>query len=106
MPRLAGRARINEIDHTLIRLLASRFAAAKRIGEVKAALREPVVRPERERALRELHRRWGVEANAPADVVTRVFDTILDASRRAQANQQTSSSDSAADDLEPVKETP
>ncbi len=95
---LAGRARINAIDEEIIALLGNRFATARAIGEVKACLSEPVVRPEREVSLRQLHRDWAAQHRSPPAVVEAVYDAVLAASRAAQSALQTANEEDDDDD--------
>ena len=85
---LAGRQRIDAIDREIVRLLANRFQTARTVGDIKATLDEPVVRPGREIALRALHAAWADAHNAPPHLVKRVFDVVLEASRASQAALQ------------------
>jgi|GEM_PF-729679 len=85
---LRGRQRINAVDRELLHLLAVRAEVARSIGALKAKLNEPVVRPEREARLRKLHLEWAAELGVSDEVTQRVFDAVLDESRRIQQELQ------------------
>jgi chorismate mutase len=80
-----NRAIIDATDEEIIRLLALRFRAARRIGQAKAALGEPVVRPERERLLLAMHERVARACGIDVRLVYRIFEEVLGASRREQS---------------------
>ena len=77
------RARIDEINERLCRVLAERARLAAKIAAAKRALGRPIHDPEREReqlrAVRDLTLD-GVES----DTLARIFETVLEESRRAQ----------------------
>jgi chorismate mutase len=77
------RARIDVIDGQLMALLNSRSACAVEIGRVKHRLGLPVYSPEREAAVLERVTR---ENPGPLDAtaVRRVFERIIDESRRLE----------------------
>ena len=77
------RRRIDLIDEQLMRLLNSRSACAVEIGKVKRALGLPVYMPEREAWILERVMR---ENPGPLDAtaVRRVFERIIDESRRLE----------------------
>jgi chorismate mutase len=77
------RTRIDVIDGQLMRLLNSRSACAVEIGRVKRRLGLAVYSPEREAAILE---RVACENPGPLDAtaVRRVFERIIDESRRLE----------------------
>ena len=79
----AWRGRIDLIDGQLMRLLNSRSACAVEIGRIKRRLGLPVYSPEREKAILERVMR---ENPGPLDAgaVQRVFERIIDESRRLE----------------------
>ena len=79
----AWRRRIDEIDSQLMRLLNSRSACAVEIGKIKHALRLPVYSAEREASILERVMR---DNPGPLDAtaVRRVFERIIDESRRLE----------------------
>ncbi len=77
------RRRIDLIDEQLMRLLNSRSACAVEIGKIKRALGLPIYSPEREAWILERVMR---ENPGPLDAtaVRRVFERIIDESRRLE----------------------
>jgi chorismate mutase len=77
------RAEIDRIDDRMLDLLAERVAVALSIGEVKRAGGLPVYDPERERGI---FARLCQRARPPLapDLVRRVFERIVDETRRAE----------------------
>jgi len=77
------RRRIDAIDDQLMRLINSRSACAVEIGKIKRALGLPVYSPEREAWILERVMR---ENPGPLDplAVRRVFERIIDESRRLE----------------------
>lgn len=69
----ALRARIDEIDREILRLLEERMEVALRIGEVKARLSVPILDPARE-----------MEVLERAGKFRPVFEAILEVSRDVQ----------------------
>jgi chorismate mutase len=77
------RARIDEIDRKLVKLLNERSQCAIEIGQLKRTLDMRVFDPERERqVLRNIHD----ENSGPldADGLTRLFERIIDECRRIE----------------------
>ena len=79
----AWRARIDVIDGQLMRLLNSRSACAVEIGRVKRRLGLPVYSPEREAAVLERVERENPGPLEPL-AVRRVFERVIDESRRLE----------------------
>ena len=79
----AWRRRIDQIDTQLMRLLNSRSACAVEVGRIKAELGLPIYMPEREGEILERVMR---ENPGPLDplAVRRVFERIIDESRRLE----------------------
>ncbi len=77
------RRRIDMIDEQLMRLLNGRSAAALEIGRIKRALGLPIYSPEREAWILDRMMR---ENPGPLDAaaVRRVFERIIDESRRLE----------------------
>jgi chorismate mutase len=77
------RRRIDQIDDQLMKLLNSRSACAVEIGRLKRQRGMPVYQPEREKWILER-----AEANNPGPLdsgaVRRVFERIIDESRRLE----------------------
>lgn len=81
---------IDRVDEVIVRLLNQRAKYAIEIGEIKAVLDMPIYAPEREKQVL-LH----VEqtSDGPLDPVTvrRLFERIIDESRRVERNATTRS---------------
>jgi chorismate mutase len=79
----AWRRRIDAIDEQLMRLLNSRSACAVEIGRIKRSLGLPVYSPEREAWILDRVMR---ENPGPLDdtAIRRVFERIIDESRRLE----------------------
>ncbi|HWX23385.1 MAG TPA: chorismate mutase [Vicinamibacteria bacterium] len=89
----AWRLRIDRIDEQLVGLLNSRSACAVEIGRIKRSLGLPVYSPEREASVLE---RVMEQNPGPLDhgAVRRVFERIIDESRRLERIAQEAGSDS------------
>lgn len=74
---------IDRVDEVLVKLLNQRGKYAIQIGEVKAVLGLPIYVPEREK---EVLRRASVGSEGPldAEAVRRLFERIIDESRRVE----------------------
>lgn len=75
---------IDELDRELLRLIAQRTQVAARAGRIKGERSLPVRDPTRERRLLEERRAWASEEELDADGVARVFEELMNLSRRAQ----------------------
>lgn len=80
------RGRIDVIDDQLVRLLNVRVACAVEIGRLKQAQQLPVYQPEREKQVLGLVRERATALSGPleADAVVRIFERVMDESRRAE----------------------
>lgn len=75
------RGRVEDIDRSLVRLIAERRAAVAEIAAVKRAAGLTAVDPRREEALRAL---WGCvarEVGLPPEIAIATLDTLLASSR-------------------------
>jgi len=79
----AWRRRIDVIDQQLMRLLNSRSACAVEVGRIKRAAGLPVYNPDREAAVLERVMRENPGPLEPT-AVKRVFERIIDESRRLE----------------------
>jgi chorismate mutase len=79
----ALRAAIDHVDRGILELVAERVRLVLRVGDYKRQNGLPVYDPERERSLLE---RLSSTAPAPldADTVRRVFERLIDESRRIE----------------------
>ncbi len=80
------RGRIDVIDDQLVRLLNVRVACAVEIGKLKQVQSLPVYQPEREKQVLGLVRERATTLAGPleADAVVRIFERVMDESRRAE----------------------
>jgi len=81
----ALRARIQELDGELIRLLGQRFEEVRALGRLKAASGLAIVDLAREAELRALYRAEAEAQGLDADFVLTLFSIVLERSRREQA---------------------
>ncbi|MDO5493671.1 MAG: chorismate mutase [Nesterenkonia sp.] len=97
----AMRASIDNIDATLVYLLAERFKATQRVGHLKAAHRLPPGDPQRERRQIERLKRLAADAHLDPEFAEKFLNFIIDeVIRHHQAISATSgeAQDSATDD--------
>ena len=82
------RKEIDVLDQKLLKLLNRRAECAIEIGRIKQAIAQPIFVPEREMSI--LNRTLELnEGPMDAEAVRRIFQQIIDESRRlAQENQQ------------------
>ena len=80
-----GRLReaIDRVDEVLVKLLNQRGKYAIQIGEVKSILGLPIYVPEREKEVL-LHVAGASEGPLDAEAVRRLFERIIDESRRVE----------------------
>jgi chorismate mutase len=77
------REAIDRVDEVLVKLLNQRGRYAIEIGEVKAILGLPIYVPEREKEVL-LHVAGTSEGPLDAEAVRRLFERIIDESRRVE----------------------
>ena len=79
----ALRVAIDQVDRSILELVAERVRLVLRVGDYKRKNGLPVYDPERERSLLE---RLSITAPAPLDgnTVRRVFERLIDESRRIE----------------------
>ena len=77
------RRRIDELDADIVRLLNVRAECANEIGHLKNTVGMDTYQPTRERAVLE-HVRGVNEGPLAGEAVTRVFERIIDESRRLE----------------------
>lgn len=78
------RSHIDLIDREIVRLLARRLELSLEIGREKARRGLPVRAPEREQELLEVIREEAVAQGLDPDHVSRLFELVLEESRRVQ----------------------
>ena len=77
------RREIDAIDQRILDLIAARVAVVLRVGDLKRALGWAVYDPERERMMIE-RLSQGVRPPLDADTVRRIFERLIDESRRIE----------------------
>jgi len=77
------REQIDDIDDQILAFVAERMRLAVRIGELKRKKGVPIYDPDRER---QIYQRLCAKAPKPvsADMVRRIFERVIDESRRAE----------------------
>jgi chorismate mutase len=82
----ALRARIDDIDERLVRLLNERAECALAIGEIKKALGLPVYQPSRE--VEVIAHVRGINGGPLGDdAIARLFERIIDEARRLESRK-------------------
>lgn len=81
----ALRARIEDLDARVIRLLGERFAHVRRLGHHKALADVPVENPEREAELCALYVQAALHEGLAPDFVLRLFAVVHEHSKIEQA---------------------
>jgi chorismate mutase len=81
------RARVEELDGAIIRLLGERFANVRLLGRWKAIGSLPVEDAEREAELRELYRQAADRERLDAALVMKIFEVVHEHSKREQYAQ-------------------
>ena len=82
------RRRIDEIDRKLVELLNERSRCALEIGKLKQAANLPLYQPEREKEVL-LHVEKTCEGPLDAPSISRLFERIIDESRRIERQAAT-----------------
>jgi 4-amino-4-deoxychorismate mutase len=73
------RARLDEIDEELVRLLAQRFDVCRAVAEHKRLHDIPMMQPDRVSVVRERYLTRGAERGLPAAFTASFFELMLDA---------------------------
>ncbi|GAB3183826.1 hypothetical protein GCM10027060_19790 [Nesterenkonia halophila] len=95
---VAMRASIDNIDATLVYLLAERFKATQRVGVLKATHDLPPADPARERRQIERLKRLAEDAQLDPDFAEKFLNFIIDEVIRHHQALSASSAEPAADD--------
>lgn len=75
---------IDVLDDEILGLISERQEVVTRIGRIKARQKIAVVDLKREEALKEYHEDLGKKYNLSAEFVIRLFEIILEESRKTQ----------------------
>ena len=79
------RARIDELDATLVQLLAQRIDIVREVAESKGHSGDAVIQPERVRDVLLTRRQWAIDAGVDADFAEQLFRTLLSETHRIEA---------------------
>lgn len=79
------RARIDELDATLVQLLAQRLDIVREVAETKGHAGDAVIQPERVRDVLQSRRQWAIDAGVDADFAEQLFRTLLSETHRIEA---------------------
>ncbi|RTL11654.1 MAG: hypothetical protein EKK54_06860 [Neisseriaceae bacterium] len=82
------RKQILEVDAEIIALVALRQQISKKIGEYKKEHNLPVLDTAREALLHEFHGMKSVEHGISPELVTNVFNLLIEESRKVQKYEQ------------------
>lgn len=103
---VAMRASIDNIDATLVYLLAERFKATQRVGVLKATHDLPPADPARERRQIERLKRLAEDAQLDPDFAEKFLNFIIDEVIRHHQALSASSADTASAGPAPADSTP
>jgi chorismate mutase-like protein len=78
------RARLDEIDSTLVDLLGERFQICREVAVHKAEHEIEMMQPGRVQIVRSRYLRHGAEVDLPGDFTAGFFDLMIDATCRAE----------------------
>jgi chorismate mutase len=81
------RARIEELDTAMIRLLGERFAHVRLLGRAKALAGLALENPSREAELRAFHLQAAQREGLDPTLVLRIFEVVLEHSKAEQRAQ-------------------
>jgi chorismate mutase len=81
------RARIEELDSAILRLLGERFAHVRLLGRAKVVEGLAVENPEREAELRAFHLQVAQREGLDPTLVLRLFEAVLEYSKAEQHAQ-------------------
>jgi chorismate mutase len=90
------RARLDEIDDEIARLLGERFQICREVAHHKREHGIPMMQPQRVQAVRARYLERGAHANLPEDFSERLFEVLIDATCRLE--------DELMQDLSPAQE--
>jgi chorismate mutase-like protein len=79
------RARIDELDATLVQLLAQRINIVREVAETKGNSGDSIIQPQRVRDVLQTRRQWAIDAGVDADFAEQLFRTLLSETHRIEA---------------------
>lgn len=80
----ALRARIDELDRELIRVLAERLAVCNEVAKVKEHSETPIIQPGRVRDVVSSRRQWAIEAGIDPDFAEQIVRVLLSETHRIE----------------------
>jgi chorismate mutase len=81
------RTQISKVDLQLIELIAKRQKIAQKIGNYKKKNNMPVLDSAREALLREFHDTICAEHGLSAEIVAKIFEILIEESRKVQSDE-------------------
>lgn len=78
------RARIDELDDELVRVLAERLAVCREVAHVKEGLDTPVIQPDRVREVLTTRRQWAIDRGVDPDFVEEIMRVLLAETHRIE----------------------
>lgn len=79
------RARIDELDATLVQLLAQRINIVREVAETKGNSGDAIIQPDRVRDVLMSRRQWAIDVGVDADFAEQLFRTLLSETHRIEA---------------------
>lgn len=86
----ALRARIDELDHDLVRILAERLAVCEEVARYKEHSDTPIIQPARVRDVVTTRRQWAIDAGIDPDFVEQMFRVLLTETHRIEVAKRRS----------------
>ena len=80
----ALRARIDELDHELIRVVAERLAVCEEVARYKEGSDTPVIQPDRVREVVTTRRQWAIDAGVDPDFAEQFVRVLLSETHRIE----------------------
>ncbi|MFZ9629447.1 MAG: chorismate mutase family protein, partial [Ilumatobacteraceae bacterium] len=84
----ALRARIDQLDAELIRIVAERLAVCRVVAEVKERTSTAVIQPARVRDVVTTRRRWAIDTGVDPDFVEQLFRVLLTETHRIEVAER------------------
>ena len=78
------RARIDELDRELVRVLADRLAVCEQVAKVKEGMDTPVIQPDRVRDVITSRRQWAIDQGVDPDFVEEMMRVLLAETHRIE----------------------
>ncbi len=80
----ALRARIDELDRQLVRVVAARLAVCEEVAQLKAGSDTPVIQPQRVRDVVTSRRQWAIDDGVDPDFVEQLVRVLLSETHRIE----------------------